>query len=115
MSNNDLSTKKVTGQIHEMFAKPEESIVPEMVDNTQELDMGRAEFQTLTNRLEYFNGQGVEFGLDENGQVKFTYILDGAMPRGLKITVEQFKAKTLWMAVLASILEEAEKNLSTKH
>jgi hypothetical protein len=91
--------------VHPIFAKPEEAIVPEVVDTSQELHMSAEELQTLTNRLEHFAGQGVIFGLDEQGNVEFS--LDESLPRGVTVLVEQFKAKTLWMAILRSVLEEA--------
>ena len=106
MSSNDtLSTQEVEGQIHKVFARPEEAIVPEVVDASQELHMSAEELQTLTNRLEYFVGQGITFGLNAVGEVQFSW--DAYLPRGTVVLIQQFQAKTLWMAILRSILEEA--------
>lgn len=94
--------------------KISEALKPDVIEVDKPLNMGSEELQTLTNRLEHFAMQGIVFTLDDLSR-EVSFDIPEELPTGTRVLVKQFKAKTLWMAVLRSILEEAEKNLSTQH
>ena len=88
-----------------IFDKHQEDPTPEhVIVHDNQVKMDRYQFQAFLKRLEYFNSQGITFEL-YGDQVLFG-IPDG-LPEGVETLIKQFEAKTVWMALLRTTLEEA--------